>query len=304
MIDITFHQSGVTTSLLLPPLVAFVLAYFGAMGGVTGAFLLLPFQMSVLGYTTPGVSATNFLYNLYAIPFTVMRYSKEGRMNWPLAVIISAGSIPGISLGYALRITVFSDPARFRPFAGLVLLYLAWRLLNSIKGGRGEGMGRGGIPAKDSAISYMEMRPARFRFSLASKVYEFNPIQLFVVSLLVGLVGGAYGIGGGAILAPYCISVLALPVHAVAGASLFGTFMSSIVGVVVYSLGIGAKGMNTAPDFMLGSLFGAGGLAGGYLGAMTQRHVPERPIKIGLLVVVLFASMKYLFSIHFMGFFT
>ena len=167
-------------------------------------------------------------------------------------------------------------------------------------------MGWGGGPAKDSGISYLEMRPARLRFSLASQIYEFNPIQLFVVSLLVGLVGGAYCIGGGAILAPYYISVLALPVHAVAGASLFGTFMSSIVGIVVYSLGIGAKAMNTALAFILGSFFGARGLAGGYLGAMTQRHVPERPIKIGLLVVVLFASMKYLFSIfiHFMGFFT
>ncbi|HFC46658.1 MAG TPA: sulfite exporter TauE/SafE family protein, partial [Dissulfuribacter thermophilus] len=50
-----------------------------------------------------------------------------------------------------------------------------------------------------------------------------------------------------------------------------------------------------APDFLLGTLFGMGGLVGGYLGAMTQRYVAERPIKIGLLVVVLGVSIKYLF---------
>jgi len=35
------------------------------MAGISGAFLLLPFQMSVLGFSTPSVSATNFLYNKY-----------------------------------------------------------------------------------------------------------------------------------------------------------------------------------------------------------------------------------------------
>jgi uncharacterized membrane protein YfcA len=30
----------------IPPLVAFVISFFTSMGGVSGAFLLLPFQMS------------------------------------------------------------------------------------------------------------------------------------------------------------------------------------------------------------------------------------------------------------------
>jgi hypothetical protein len=38
-----FPISGVDSFVLFPPLVAF-------MGGVSGAFLLLPYQMSVLGY--------------------------------------------------------------------------------------------------------------------------------------------------------------------------------------------------------------------------------------------------------------
>ena len=59
-----FPASGVEVSPLVPPLVAFVVSFFTSMGGVSGAFLLLPFQMSFLGYVAPSVSATNQLFNI------------------------------------------------------------------------------------------------------------------------------------------------------------------------------------------------------------------------------------------------
>ena len=63
-----FPVSGVDCPLWLPPLVAFVISLFTSMGGVSGAFLLLPFQMSFLGFTSPAVSPTNLVFNIVAIP--------------------------------------------------------------------------------------------------------------------------------------------------------------------------------------------------------------------------------------------
>jgi hypothetical protein len=63
-----FEVAGITVPLWLPPLVAFVISFFTSMVGVSGAFLLLPFQMSVLGYVAPSVSGTNLVFNLVAIP--------------------------------------------------------------------------------------------------------------------------------------------------------------------------------------------------------------------------------------------
>ncbi len=54
-----FQTAGIEVAPWIPPLVAFVISFFTSMGGVSGAFLLLPFQMSFLGYTHPSVSATN-----------------------------------------------------------------------------------------------------------------------------------------------------------------------------------------------------------------------------------------------------
>ena len=70
-----------------------------AMGGVSGAFLLLPFQMSVLGFTSPAVSSTNFVYNTVAVPSGVYRYFKEGRMAWPLTWVEIVGTLPGVFIG-------------------------------------------------------------------------------------------------------------------------------------------------------------------------------------------------------------
>ncbi len=53
---------------LVPVLVGFLVAILTAAAGVSGAFLLLPFQVSVLGFVSPSVSATNLVYNVIATP--------------------------------------------------------------------------------------------------------------------------------------------------------------------------------------------------------------------------------------------
>jgi len=43
-LNYTFPISGVTTNVLIPPIVALIVSFFTSMGGVSGAFLLLPFS--------------------------------------------------------------------------------------------------------------------------------------------------------------------------------------------------------------------------------------------------------------------
>src|SRR4030043_2281275 len=129
-----FPVSGVKTYLFLPPLVAFVVSFFTSMGGVSGAFLLLPFQVSFLNFTSPSVSATNFVFNIVAIPSGVYRYLKEGRMAWPLTWVVIAGTLPGVFIGYYLRVFYLPDPRPFKLFVGCVLLYIGVRLIYEITG--------------------------------------------------------------------------------------------------------------------------------------------------------------------------
>jgi uncharacterized membrane protein YfcA len=127
-----FPVSGVEVNPLVPLLVAFAVSALAAPAGVSGAFLLLPFQVSALGFTSPAVSPTNLVYNVLATPGGVYRYVREGRVVWPLAWVVILGTLPGVFAGAVLRVTVLSDPDAFEVFVGLVLLYFGARLLYGV----------------------------------------------------------------------------------------------------------------------------------------------------------------------------
>ncbi|NOX20107.1 MAG: sulfite exporter TauE/SafE family protein [Nitrospirae bacterium] len=290
MLRVTFPISGVHTYWFVPPFVAFVISFFTSMGGVSGAFLLLPFQMSVLGFTTPSVSSTNFLYNLVGIPAGVYRYIKEGRMAWPLAACMVFGTFPGVLLGYIIRVKYLPDPREFKFFVGLVLLYIGYRLIRGIRKN----------PARRPSNITGEFRITDVRFSLTRMSFRFmkeevsfNFLAVFFLSLVVGVIGGIYGIGGGSIIAPILVSIFDIPVYVVSGAVLLGTFMTSVSGLVFYSL-ITLNGTTAPPDWALGILFGIGGLFGMYFGARAQRYFNERTIKLILAFVILLVSLRYI----------
>lgn len=303
----TFPVSGVHTALWLPPVAACLVSFFSSMVGISGAFLLLPFQMSVLDYATPSVSATNLVYNLVATPGGVYRYWREGRLSWPLLGVLALGTLPGVLAGFFLRVHVLADPGDFQVFVALVLLYLAYRLAGRPRAAPGEGEPGSLVedlretprpapmPSADERLpptgggsrsgTGAERTPPALRFPTA---------RVAALAAAIGVVGGTYGIGGGALVAPLLVGVFRLPVHAVAGATLAATFLSSTLGIAAYSLLPAPAGIATAPDWALGALFGLGGLLGTYAGARLQRRVPERALRIGLALVLLVLGLEYL----------
>ncbi len=290
-LNFTFPISGVETSILIPPLVAMGISFFTSMGGISGAFLLLPFQMSVLGFTSPSVTATNFLFNVTGTPGGVYRYARECRFVWPVAILIVAGIIPGVLIGYYLRITYLPDPKTFKFFVGWVLMLIAFKLLKEALNGNAAASAQGCTLTDRVEEAAIEMKTTRFKFKGAP--YSFATAKLLGLALAVGIVGGVYGIGGGSIIAPFLITFFGLPVYAIAGAVLLGTFVSSLAGVIFYSL-IPINGAVAAPDWLLGILFGAGGLLGMYLGARVQKYVPGRWIKLMLGGAILIVASKYI----------
>jgi hypothetical protein len=271
------------TPFWLPPVAGFVVSFFTSMAGISGAVLLLPFQVSVLGLTSPAVSGTNLVFNIVAIPSGAYRYFREGRLIWPLTLLVVAGTTPGVILGGLVRIHWLPEPARFKAFGGVVLFYIGARLLLDRKETNKPENG----PWRARVL---EFNWSRLAFEFQGRQYAARPAGIFLLSLAVGIVGGAYGIGGGAIMAPFLVAIFGLPVYTIAGATLAGTFVTSVVGVVFYTI-VGAK-----PDWLLGLLFGAGGMAGMYLGARTQRHVPALWLKLILGLMLIGVAAGYLYE--------
>ncbi|WP_281279302.1 sulfite exporter TauE/SafE family protein [Desulfobotulus mexicanus] len=296
--EIFFPVSELSLNPFFPIVIGFVLAFFCSMGGISGAFLLLPVQMSFLGFTSPSVSATNQLYNIVAIPSGVWRFYKEGRLIPPLVKAVVIGTLPGVFIGAIIRVYYMPDPDLFKLFVGCVLLYIGIRMLRDLlakkqasTGGGAQGSGR------------VEVLPSGFfevRFIFREKEYHVGAAGIMALSGIVGIIGGIYGIGGGAIIAPFFVSVFGLPVYTVAGAALMGTFITSVAGVIFYQiLALMNPEQAISPDWLLGILFGIGGFIGMYLGARTQKFVPERWIKWGLCLVIAWTAGNYILGYFF-----
>jgi uncharacterized membrane protein YfcA len=294
-----------------------VISTFTSMAGVSGAFILLPFQMSILGFTSPAVSSTNFVYNIVAIPSGVYRYFKEGRMAWPLTWIVIVGTLPGVFIGYYLRVFYLPDPRTFKLFVGLVLLYIGSRLLYEftekaqakkaklseldkkfseraalVKEQR-KSQAAAGLPP-DAVVKTITFNLKSIEYEFWGERFRFSVPAMFLLAFVVGIIGGTYGIGGGAIIAPFCVAVFHLPVYTVAGAALLGTFLTSIVGVFFYSMLPAIGGVSTSPDWALGFLFGIGGFAGMYIGARLQKYMPQKVIKLMLGIMIMSLAVRYI----------
>jgi len=310
-----FQTAGIEVSPWLPPLVAFVISFFTSMGGVSGAFLLLPFQMSFLGYTNPSVSATNQLFNIVAIPSGVYRYYREGRMVWPLTWVVVAGTLPGVFIGAFVRIAYLPNPKHFKLFAAGVLLYIGLKMIRDLlrkdSGGKDKAASEkrfqelvrsyrrkaaGPDAAQDTlpAVRVTHFNRKRLGYTFYEEQFDIPFWGIFALSFIVGIIGGIYGIGGGAIIAPFFVTFFHLPVYTVAGAALMGTFVTSVAGVAFYqAIAPLYPNMSVAPDWLLGTLFGIGGMAGMYLGARCQKFVPAGVIKWMLAGVIVFTAIKY-----------
>jgi len=309
-----FETAGIEVAPWLPPLVAFVISFFTSMGGVSGAFLLLPFQMSFLGYTHPSVSATNQLFNIVAIPSGVYRYYREGRMVWPLTWVVVAGTLPGVFIGAFVRIAYLPDPEHFKLFAAGVLLYIGLRMVRDllkknsgdkstgekrfqelVRSYRRQTAGQESVQETLPAVCVTHFNRKRLGYTFYGERFDIPFWGIFMLSFVVGIVGGIYGIGGGAIIAPFFVTFFHLPVYTVAGAALMGTFVTSVAGVAFYqAIAPFYPNLSVAPDWLLGFLFGIGGMAGMYLGARCQKFIPAEVIKWMLAGIIVFTAAKYI----------
>jgi uncharacterized membrane protein YfcA len=247
---------------------AFAIAVLATPAGISGAVLLLPFQVSVLGTPSPAVTPTNLLYNVVATPGALYRYWRQGQTGGRLALVLIAGTLPGVIAGSVIRVELLPGARVFDLVVAAVLLPLgAWLALTS--------------PTRPGT----EPRPAR---TVPQSV-------LILLAALVGCVGGIYGIGGGSILAPILIGT-GHPPREVAPASLASTFVTSVAGVITFLILSVHHHGPIAPDWPTGIALGIGGLAGAYTGARIQHRLPDSLIRRMMGVLVIAIGIRYLWS--------
>jgi uncharacterized membrane protein YfcA len=238
-----------------------VVAAVTTPAGVSGAVLLLPVQVSLLGVPSPGVTPTNLIYNLFATPSGALRYRKAGAGLSDLAWPLLAGTMPGVVLGAVVRVEWLAGDRAFELVVAAVLGPLGAFLL--------------------------------FTRPRTSGVLRIPRHFLTLLAFMVGVVGGIYGIGGGSVLAPI-LPVTGYSAYQVAPAALVSTMAASVVGVASF-LVLGWTGADNAvtPEWGTGIVAGLGGMIGAFAGASAQPRIPEIGLRRLLGVLVIGIAVRY-----------
>ena len=243
---------------------AFAVSAVATPAGVSGAVLLLPFQVSVLGTPSPAVTPTNLLYNVVSTPGALYRYRRQHQTGGRLALLLTAGTLPGVITGSIIRVELVPGPRVFDLMIAALLLPLG--------------------------IWLAAARPARDR----DPARQIPAPVLILLACLTGCAGGIYGIGGGSILAPILIGSRR-PASEVAPAALASTFVTSLGGVITFTILSISKGP-VAPNWPTGIALGIGGIAGGYTGARIQSRLPDTLIRRILGTLAIAIAAQYLWS--------
>jgi uncharacterized protein len=246
---------------------AFIVSAIATPAGISGAVLLLPFQVSVLGTPSPAVTPTNLLYNVVSTPGALYRYWRQHQTGGRLALILISGTLPGVVAGSVIRVELVPGPRVFDLLIAALLLPLG--------------------------IWLAATRPDRNR-DPARQARQIPAPVLVILACLTGCVGGIYGIGGGAILSPVLIGS-GRPASEVAPATLASTFVTSVGGVVTFTV-LSVSAGPVAPNWPTGIALGIGGILGGYTGARMQSRLPDTLIRriVGILAIAI--AVRYLWS--------
>jgi uncharacterized membrane protein YfcA len=247
-------------------LAAFIVSAIATPAGISGAVLLLPFQVSVLGTPSPAVTPTNLLYNVVSTPGALYRYRRQHQTGGHLALLLISGTLPGVVAGSVIRVEVVPGPRVFYLLVAVLLLPLGVWLTAT-------------RPVRDHDPDQLS-RPAR----------HIPAAVLIGLAAVTGCAGGIYGIGGGAILSPLLIGSGRAAAE-VAPAALASTFVTSLGGVLTFTL-LSISHGPVAPNWPTGIALGIGGIAGGYLGARMQSRLPDILIRrtLGILAIAIAAQ--------------
>ena len=296
-----FPVAGIRVSLLHLLGMGIGTGWLMGLVGEASGILSLPYSMSVLGFTSPGVSPTNLVLTLINPLGALLGYRRTRQWNLDLALWPCLGALFGAPIGPFIRYYVLSDPAPFKIVVSAALLLMGvylwvqitpWYLKKTFHQKNSQekfnllakerpafGKHRFGLPA-DFRITTVERSLRRIRIEYWGEEKSFSSLTLLGLGFLVGVIASTLGVGGGFLLVPIMATLFGLPMYVLVAATIPFVITLSGVGLISYLFIIPTvTGNSVPPDWGFGFFAGSGAVFGSWLASKTQRFIPEKLLK-------------------------
>jgi hypothetical protein len=252
--------------------IGLVAGVLGGMLGVGGSIIMIPGMQIVLGPRQHLYQASAMIVNVsVAIPAALRHY--RNRMTIPKVLRwLIPSSVLSVLVGvHASNMAVFEGAGSvylakiFAVFLVYVIGYNIWRVVQF----------RRRMPAMDGLAS--DRIPA-WRIS--------------VVGGLMGFMAGLLGIGGGALAVPLQQVLLRLPLKNAIANSACTMVFSAILGAIMKNATLGQAAALIGNSLLIAAALIPSAFIGGYLGAQLTHRLPNTPVRVAFLLLMVAAAWK------------
>lgn len=243
------------------------------VGGATG-LVSLPYDMSVLRFTTMSVSATVQL-ETFLNPFgALIGFRRSGQWNLDFALPLCAGAAGGALVGPVIRARWLPDPVPFKAAVGVALIFVAVQMLVRVL--RTRGGGAAASVDERIAITTLARGWHWLEIGYGAERRRMSVPWLVALGALVGVVGTTLGVGGGFLLVPILAEVYRLPMRVIVAASIPFVIVLSAVGLFSFNVTVPLlTGIRVPTEWAWGFFTGGAALLGAWCATHSQRHIPE-----------------------------
>ena len=259
-------------------LIAMCSGIVGALVGLGGGVILVPATLFVginLGFipditpqTVVGLSVIMMIFTGLA---STLSYVKSKTVDFKTGFIFFAGSIPGTMIGAYINKSL--DLPSFNLYFGILLIILATILL-----------------VRDYLKPvqwFVEHGTKRTYIDAQGKehIYGYPVWFALLLTFVVGMMSGMFGIGGGSMIVPAMLILFLFPPHVAVATSMFLVFLTSIVNSASHIYLGNVPWIYTIPVII-------GAYTGAKLGANLNKKLNSKTLVVALRFVLLLLGVR------------
>jgi len=238
--------------------------------------LFLNQSFEAFAWATPqvivGISLITMVFTALSSTIT---YAKRKRIDYKAGILLLTGCIPGGLLGSWLN--QFFNENQFALYFGLLIIVVS---ILSFLGERKPSQKT--LQNKKSNLRTIHIDGETFR-------YHISLFPAFVISFMIGILSGLFGIGGGSITVPALMLVFGVPIQIAIATSMFMILFISLISSGAHIV-LGNIVWEYAFLFMIGAWLG------GTIGARTNQSIKGKTLEWILRAVLVIVGLQLIFD--------
>jgi uncharacterized protein len=239
--------------------IGLVAGVFGGLVGLDGGLIMIPLMVGILKLGQHQAHGTSLVALVFTGMSGAISYALNGSINFTASICLAATAMLTARAG--ARYCHVLPEWKLKKYFGTFLIFCAILLI---------------------------LKPF-IGISAATVPLYFQIVVFLITGAFTGFLSGMMGVGGGTIMVPAMVLLTGFNQHLAQGTSLL---------VMVPAGGVGAfahwKMGNVATGILAGLVPGI--IIGAYLGGHFAHFIPDTPLRLAFIAVIIFMGIRYIRS--------